>query len=226
MAIDLAFENTAGPKAGPAVALRSDSDLSVYYRCQISGYQDTLFACSLRQFYRECNISGTVDYIFGNAAAVFQRCNILSRLPPHGNADTITAHSRESDDQNSGYSFQFCNVTSAQEDLFAAGVDAFLGRPWRKSSRVVFIQSHFDSLISPAGWLDWDGRGATSDYGEFQNYGPGSDLAGRVHWTGYHILKDPVEAVPFTVHGLIQGESWLPWAGVPYAPGLNETDSS
>ncbi|KAG6497100.1 pectinesterase-like [Zingiber officinale] len=222
--INLAIENTAGPKAGPAVALRSDSDLSVYYRCRISGYQDTLFASSNRQFYRECRIFGTVDYIFGNAAAVFQRCDILSRLPPHGNADTITAQSRELKDQNSGYSFQFCNV-SADEDLPAAGVDTFLGRPWRNYSRVVFMQSYLDSSIPPAGWLDWDGRGSTADYGEFENYGPGSSLAGRVNWTGYHILNKPAEAAPFTAHELINGDSWLPSAGVPYTLDLNVTNS-
>lgn len=224
MAMDLAFENTAGPTAGPAVALRSDADLSVYYRCRISGYQDTLFAAAHRQFYRECRIFGTVDYIFGNAAAVFQQCDILARLPPHGSADTITAHSRESEDQNSGYSFQFCNVKSADKDLVAAGVDVFLGRPWRSRARVVFMQSYLGSVIPPAGWLDWDGRGATSYFGEYQNYGPGSMRRGRVKWTGYHILNRPADAAPFTAHRLIDGDSWLPSANVPYALGLDVTN--
>lgn len=76
---DLTVENTAGPAKHQAVALRSDSDLSVFYRCEFAGYQDTLYAHSLRQFFRDCYISGTVDFIFGNAAAVFQNSQVTNR---------------------------------------------------------------------------------------------------------------------------------------------------
>lgn len=79
IARDLTIENTAGPQGNQAVAFRSGSDLSVFYRCGFSGYQDTLYPHSLRQFYRECRIAGTVDFIFGDAAVVFQSCDVLSR---------------------------------------------------------------------------------------------------------------------------------------------------
>ncbi|GAB2294137.1 hypothetical protein Dimus_028356 [Dionaea muscipula] len=72
----ITFRNTAGPSNHQAVALRSGSDLSVFYQCGFEGYQDTLYTYSLRQFYKGCNIYGTVDFIFGNAAVVFQGCNI------------------------------------------------------------------------------------------------------------------------------------------------------
>ncbi|KAG9150089.1 hypothetical protein Leryth_026593 [Lithospermum erythrorhizon] len=51
---------------------------------------DTLYVHSLRQFYRECDIYGTVDFIFGNAAAVFQNCNIYARKPMPNQKNTIT----------------------------------------------------------------------------------------------------------------------------------------
>ncbi|GLJ10964.1 hypothetical protein SUGI_0138960 [Cryptomeria japonica] len=72
IARDLTIENTAGAVKLQAVALQVGADLSVFYRCSLKGYQDTLYAHSLRQFYRECEIYGTVDFIFGNAAVVFQ----------------------------------------------------------------------------------------------------------------------------------------------------------
>ena len=36
IAVNMTFENTAGPKGGQAVTLLSQSDLSVFYRCGIT----------------------------------------------------------------------------------------------------------------------------------------------------------------------------------------------
>ncbi|XP_042518562.1 pectinesterase 2-like [Macadamia integrifolia] len=77
IARNMTFENSAGPSKHQAVALRSGSDLSAFYHCSFVGYQDTLYVHSLRQFYRECDIYGTVDFIFGNAAVVLQNCNLF-----------------------------------------------------------------------------------------------------------------------------------------------------
>jgi len=79
IAKDMGFFNTAGAAKHQAVAFRSGSDLSVLYRCSFDAFQDTLYAHSNRQFYRECDITGTIDFIFGNAAVVLQSCNIQPR---------------------------------------------------------------------------------------------------------------------------------------------------
>ncbi|KAH9306479.1 hypothetical protein KI387_010883, partial [Taxus chinensis] len=71
IARDMTFENTAGAAKHQAVALRAGSDLSAFYRCSFKAYQDTLYVHSLRQFYGECDVYGTVDFIFGNAAGCF-----------------------------------------------------------------------------------------------------------------------------------------------------------
>ncbi|KAL5792606.1 hypothetical protein ACOSP7_001200 [Xanthoceras sorbifolium] len=99
---DMTFENTVGPHQ--AVALRVASDLSVIYRCSFKAYQDTLFTLSLRQFYRDCHIYGTINFIFGDVAAVFQNCDIFVRRLMDHQANMITAQGRDHPESNTGIS--------------------------------------------------------------------------------------------------------------------------
>ncbi|GLJ04817.1 hypothetical protein SUGI_0004140 [Cryptomeria japonica] len=214
IARDIGFENTAGANDGQAIALRAASDQSVYYRCSLKSYQDTLYAYSLRQFYRECDIYGSVDFIFGNAAAVFQSCNIISRQRGGGSANYITAHGRTDPNQNTGFSIDECKVTGSMR--------TYLGRPWKQYARTVFMQSYLDGSIDPAGWSEWSGSSSTKTvyYGEYMNNGPGAGAAKRVQWPGYHIISTAAEATKFTVAELISGNSWLPSTGVAFRAGL------
>ncbi len=92
MAQGITFENTAGPDGHQAVALRVDSDHSVFQSCSIVGFQDSLYTHALRQLFYNCSIEGTVDFIFGNAAAFFQNCNIIVRVGrPTAITSTLTA---------------------------------------------------------------------------------------------------------------------------------------
>ena len=79
-----------------------------------------------------------------------------------------------------------------------------------------------DSLVNPAGWLEWSGNFAlnTLYYGEFKNSGPGSSTANRVKWKGYRVITSASEAAKFTVGSFISGNSWLPGTGVPFTAGL------
>ncbi|XP_027127010.2 pectinesterase 2-like [Coffea arabica] len=219
----ITFRNTAGPQNHQAVALRSGSDLSVFHRCGFEGYQDTLYVHSQRQFYKECYIYGTVDFIFGNAAVVLQNCMIYARRPMDKQKNTITAQGRTDPNQNTGISIHNSRVMAAS-DLrpVLSSFKTYLGRPWKQYSRTVFIQTYLDSLVDPAGWLEWDGNFAfnTLYYGEYKNSGPGSSTSRRVKWRGYHVITNPTEASRFTVANFIAGRSWLPATNVPFAAGL------
>ncbi|KAK7354545.1 hypothetical protein VNO80_20010 [Phaseolus coccineus] len=223
IATDISFKNTAGPERNQAVALRSDSDLSVFHRCGIFGYQDSLYAHSLRQFYRECKISGTVDFIFGHASAVFQNCTILVKKGLPGQKNTITAQGETCPSQSSGFSIQFSNI-SADYDLLPSvnSTSTYLGRPWKKYSRAVFMQSYMSEVLRPEGWLEWNGSLYldTLYFGEYKNYGPGARVDKRVKWAGYHVINDSSQAYNFTVANLILGDLWLPSTGVTYTPGF------
>ncbi|GLJ10960.1 hypothetical protein SUGI_0138860 [Cryptomeria japonica] len=223
IARDLTIENTAGAVKHQAVALRVGADLSVFYRCSFKGYQDTLYTHSLRQFYRECEIYGTVDFIFGNAAVVFQDCTLLARKPMDNQQNLFTAQGRTDPNQNTGISIQNCNVTAASDLTPVIGsFPTYLGRPWKEYSRTVYMQSYLDSLIQPAGWLAWSGDFALSTlyYGEYDNSGPGAGTSQRVTWAGCHVMNI-TNAQKFTVTSFISGDSWLPATSVTYNGGLS-----
>ncbi|KAJ8751066.1 hypothetical protein K2173_016247 [Erythroxylum novogranatense] len=225
IARDITFENTAGPEKHQAVALRCDSDLSVFYRCEFKGYQDTLYTHTMRQFYRECRVSGTVDFIFGDGTVVFQNCQILAKKGLPNQKNTITAQGRKDPYQPTGYSIQFCNI-SADTDLlpYVNSTDTYLGRPWKNDSRSVFMENYMSDAINPKGWLEWNGNLYldTLYYAEYSNYGPGAVLKNRVRWPGFHILNTTAEASNFTVAQFIEGNLWLPATGVSYTAGLQE----
>ncbi|PRQ42319.1 putative pectinesterase [Rosa chinensis] len=214
IARDMTFRNTAGPENHQGVALRVDSDQSAFFRCSMEGHQDTLYAHSLRQFYRECDIYGTIDFIFGNGAAVLQNCKIYTRVPLSLQKVTITAQGRKDPHQNTGFSIQDSYVFATQP--------TYLGRPWKPYSRTVFINTYLGGLVQPRGWLEWYGNFAlgTLWYGEYRNYGPGASLSGRVKWPGYHIIQDANMASFFTVRRFIDGMAWLPATGVKFTVGL------
>ncbi|CAO1946239.1 unnamed protein product [Urochloa humidicola] len=201
---DLRVENTAGPTKQQAVALRVSADRAVAYRCRVDGYQDTLYAHALRQFYREC-------FVFGNAAAVLQGCALTARVPLRGQQNAVTAQGREDPNQNTGTSVHRCRVVPAPDLAPVAGteVKTFLGRPWKAYSRTVYVKSYLDAHVDAKGWLEWDGDFALSTlfYGEYENEGPGAGTAARVKWPGYHVITDRSVAAQFTVRQFIQGGS-------------------
>lgn len=220
VAVNITFENTAGPAKHQAVAVRNSADLSTFYRCKFVGYQDTLYAHSLRQFYRECEIYGTVDFIFGNAASVFQSCNIYARKPLPDQTNVITAQGRIHPNQTTGISIHNCTILAAPElqaDLNST--QTYLGRPWKEYSRTVYMQSYLGDLVHPAGWKEWNETFALSTlfYGEFQNYGPGANVSQRVRWPGFNLM-DENQALYFTVDNFTTGQMWLP--AIPHSGGL------
>ncbi|CAN8237274.1 unnamed protein product [Cochlearia groenlandica] len=222
VAVDVTFRNTAGPEKHQAVAVRNNADGSTFYRCSFEGYQDTLYVHSLRQFYRECDIYGTIDFIFGNAAAVFQNCKIYARKPMAHQKNAVTAHGRTDPNQKTGISIINCTIGAAP-DLAADpnSTMTFLGRPWKPYSRTVYIQSYMSDVVQPVGWLEWDGTTGldTISYGEYNNFGPGANTSMRVQWSGYSLLN-LAQAMNFTVYNFTMGDTWLPYTDIPFYGGL------
>lgn len=215
IARDIAFKNTAGAAKHQAVAMRSGSDESVFYRCSFDGFQDTLYAHSNRQFYRECDITGTIDFIFGSAAVVFQSCKIQPRQPLPNQFVTITAQGKKDPNQNSGMSIQKCDLSP----LDGLTAPTYLGRPWKQYSTTVIMQSNIAAFLHPLGWIEWVKGVEPADtifYAEYANTGPGASVAQRVKWAGYKSSITPAQAAQYTIPSLIQGDSWLPETAVAF----------
>ncbi|KAM0909127.1 hypothetical protein ACQ4PT_015009 [Festuca glaucescens] len=214
VARDLTIRNTAGPAAHQAVALRVDADRSAFFRVAVEGHQDTLYAHSLRQFYRDCRVSGTVDFVFGNGIAVIQRTTLATLPLAPGQTGSVTAQGRKDPNQNTGFSIHNCVVEAKHP--------TYLGRPWKPFSRVVVMESYLGAGVRSRGWLEWAGDVGlvTLFYGEYRNFGPGAGVAGRVKWPGYHVIMDPKWASRFTVRRFIDGLAWLPSTGVTFTADL------
>ncbi|KAL2229191.1 pectinesterase-like [Sesamum indicum] len=223
LARDITFQNTAGPSKHQAVALRVNADLCAFYRCDMLAYQDTLYVHSLRQFYTGCIIAGTVDFIFGNAAAVLQNCDIHARRPNAGQRNMVTAQGRDDPNQNTGIVIQKCRI-GATSDLrpVQSSFPTYLGRPWKEYSRTIVMQTDISNVINPAGWYEWNGNFAlnTLFYAEYQNTGAGAGTSNRVTWRGFRVLTSAAEAQPFTAGRFIAGGNWLGATGFPFSLGL------
>jgi pectinesterase len=225
---NLTFENTAG-NTGQAVAIAVRADRAVFKHCRFLGHQDTLFADYGRQYYIDSYIEGGVDFIFGNAAAVFDRSEIHANAP-----GWLTAQSRTSPEQTTGYVILNSRVTSGIEHppaaADAAGGSNFpvadsraiavtsLGRPWRPYSRVVYINTWLCDDVTPQGWNAWGKTPGTPQawYAEFNSSGPGANPAARVPWS--HQLT-AAEAEQFKPKVFLAGaDHWDPEAEAARLP--------
>ncbi|XP_052206893.1 probable pectinesterase/pectinesterase inhibitor 21 [Diospyros lotus] len=219
---NLYVENTAGHEGHQAVALRVGSDRAIVYNCHLDGFQDTLYVHTHRQFYRDCTITGTVDFIFGDSATIFQNCKMIVKKPGPNQDCMVTAQGRKEERAISALVLQNCTITAEPAFVAAKGEHkAYLGRPWKTYSRTVIMDSFIDGSIDPAGWAPWQGDLYldTIWYAEYNNRGPGSDTSKRVTWKG--IKKITAEsAQSFTAGRFIDGDTWVKPTGVTYKAGM------
>lgn len=172
---NITFENSSGP-VGQAVAIWVGSDKASFINCRFLGFQDTLYTYGkgARQFYYQCYIEGTVDFIFGSSTAWFESCELHCKKNGY-----ITAASTP-ETSTYGYVFNNCTITGSSD------VGKFyLGRPWRPYAKVIFMNCHIPDFIVPAGWHNWgkESNEQTAYYAEYNNRGTGALSQNRVKWS-------------------------------------------
>lgn len=226
---DFSNNHPDATQGAQAVALAVRGDRAVFRHVRVIGAQDSLYASAkscasdtgpcvaARQYFEDCYVEGHVDFIFGDAMAYFRDCEI------HAIAHKtvyVTAQSKRYPDQQSGYVFDHCKVTAAP-----GAEDVYLGRPWRRYSTVVFLNSDLPSAVPTAGWREWHPGETnaleTAYYAEYKSVGPGANPAGRDPHS--HQLSD-AEARKFLAANFLRGnDGWDPLHPSGSKPGSLET---
>jgi pectinesterase len=199
---NVTFANAAGYTAGQAVALNVEGDRAIFRHCRMVGDQDVLLLAKggSRQYYQDCYIEGTTDFIFGASTGVFDHCVIKSKKNSF-----ITAASTPAE-QAFGFVFMDCQLVADT----ALAKKVYLGRPWRPHAQVVYLRCTLGSHILPAGWDNW--RNAenekTAYYAEYKSTGPGANPAARVPWSHQLTAR---EAKKYTLKQIFGGKAaWEP----------------
>lgn len=198
IANNITFSNDAGFNAGQAVAVETQGDKAIFINCRFIGNQDVLFLNSekSRQYYKNCYIEGTTDFIFGSATAWFEKCSIYSKKNSH-----ITAASTPKDNAY-GFVFNNCRLTGDSSLHMVS-----LGRPWRPYAWVAYLHCYIGKQIKPEGWSNWNKTDnyKTTRFSEYQNYGPGASTSSRVNWSKQ---LTSAEASEITIKNVLSG--WDP----------------
>ncbi|GAB4830636.1 hypothetical protein Ancab_020402 [Ancistrocladus abbreviatus] len=216
---NMGFQNTAGPDGHQAVALRVNAEQAVFHNCRFDAYQDTLYTQGGSHFFRDCTVSGTVDFIFGNGATLIQNCKIIVRLPNPNQFNAVTAQGRLGVNSPTGIVIQGCEILpDAALVPQKLKIKTFLGRPWKPFAKTVFMESMIGDFIQPEGYEPWAGNAHidTAFYGEYANSGPGARTEGRVKWRNVKVLSK-AEAITYTASQFLKGGiPWLKASGVPH----------
>lgn len=193
---NITFANTAGP-VGQALALYVDADKAVFKNCKFLGNQDTIFTSgeTSRQYFVDCYIEGTTDFLFGPATTVFQHCTIRAK-----SNSFITAAST-TEGKKFGYVFLDCKVIAD-----SAVTKVYLGRPWRAHSKTVFIRCELPKQVAPERWNNWNNPAneQTVYYAEYKSTGEGAEASQRVGWS--KLLTDK-EAKEYTPENIFAGNN-------------------
>ncbi len=201
VAENITFENSSGP-VGQAVACHVAGDRVIFRRCRFLGFQDTLytFGENTREYYEDCYIEGTVDFIFGKATAVFNRCELRSKR----SGGFLTAPATP-EGCKYGYVFYDCRLT-AEPDVEAGSV--WLSRPWRPYGKTVFIRCEMGRHIRPEGWNNWGNaeNEKTSYYAEYASKGEGAYPDKRATWS-HQLLNIEGYAIEDVLKG---NDGWNP----------------
>lgn len=149
----LTIENTSGlpppegigEKAMQGIALYAAAEKMICKKIELSGHQDTLFLAPLPaaereqggfrgpgefaprkptlQLYEKCIVSGTVDFVFGGAAALFRKCKFVVRNPVQSVPAALASETAQSvQETQAAHSAHGASVQDATPGVQAQGV--------------------------------------------------------------------------------------------------------
>ena len=171
-ASNIAFENSAGPTKGQALAIYVRADKAVFVNCRFLGDQDTFYGHMVRMYFYNCYFEGTVDFIYGEFTGWFEKCQLYAKK------SVLTAANTEPF-VTYGYVFNNCTITGTKAN------NTLLGRTWGPYAATTFMNCSISDAIKAEGWGDFGDANnqKTARYAEYNNTGAGASLTGRVSWS-------------------------------------------
>lgn len=203
---DIQLENltvqNSSARLGQAVSLHVEGDRCVFVNCRFLGHQDTIYTGreNMRQYFLNCYIEGTTDFIFGPSTTWFEGCDIVCKANSYITAASTPENIRY------GYIFNRCNVSFADSTVKSE----YLGRPWRAWAMTLFMNCQLPKGIKPIGWHNWGKveNEKTARYMEYNNTGEGADTSQRPSWVK---LLSKKEASEYTLSNVMKGyDGWNP----------------
>jgi pectinesterase len=200
---NITFKNSAG-QVGQALALYLDADKAVFRNCKFLGNQDTIYLGgeSTNQYFENCYIEGTTDFIFGPATAVFQNCTIKAK------ANSFITAASTNKNREYGFIFKSCKI------IADSGVSkVYLGRPWRSYAKTVFFESELSGTIAPEGWDNWNNPANETSvfYAEYLNRGASGTIINRVKWAHQLSSKQAKKYTLMSIFNIPPTENEKPW---------------
>lgn len=212
----IGFENTAGSVGHQAVALRTQAPHAAFYQCAFRGFQDTLYVQAGVQLFRECEITGTIDFIFGASRTLIQKSRIIMRKPMENQQNIVVADGSVDPKAGTGVVIQNCDI-SAESGLDSTKNRCYLARPWKAYSKAIFMENNIGSHIQKDGYLPWNGDMYlnTCYFAEYANAGPGASPSTRVKWGRGQLRRNQASA--YTATRFLEGAG-IPWLAATHVP--------
>jgi pectinesterase len=172
---NLTFQNPA--TAGQAPAMWVYGDKARFINCRFLGFRDTLYPYGYgsRQYYKNCYIEGTTDFILGSATAWFEGCTLFCRA-----GGTCIMAASTPDSVQYGFVLQRCRIIGD-----APAESYFLGRPWKPTAKTVLLNCELGAHIKPKGWDHWGKESNKQDafFADFKSTGLGAAPKSRIPWS-------------------------------------------
>ncbi|MBQ8520782.1 MAG: hypothetical protein IJ456_05285 [Bacteroides sp.] len=197
---DLTLQNTAGP-VGQALAVVVCADKTMFVRCNLLSYQDTVFLWThgKRSYFKDCLVLGHTDYIYGGGIGYFESCELRT-----WGGGYVTAPSTPQE-QSYGFVFNDCDFTYATNSPREGddGQPIAIGRPWHNYPKVAILNSSYCDEINPEGWptvwfMEYAATSPDLHLYEYNNTGKRADMSQRAKWAGIKELTKE-EAQLYTV---------------------------
>lgn len=223
---------------GHAIAINGDR--ITFEGVRARGNQDSIWVGVGRQYFKDCDLIGGTDYIYGDATVVFDNCRLgAAGFTNHPYGATITAANHDPANPY-GYLFYNCKLYNVLDNIGTS----MLGRPWRQDAQITFYNTEIDDTSeigeSPAGidsmgWRDMSGNEADKarfyEYGTYNASGEPVDLSGRIqNENGFGTILDDWQILEYNPRNYFNSDYWLEtkgkdeWDPMGFGDTISEVD--